>query len=111
MHGRCLIIVNSLLARPFQAMDITLTPDALDAARRDLSGGERLRIAVAGGCGAMGFRLAASRRRAEGDLDLDIEGVPLTLDRQAVSELDGATLDYDEDEGFLIDHPAWGRSC
>ena len=92
-------------------MDITLTPAARDAAHRDLTGDERLRIAFAGGCGAMGFRLAASRRRAEGDLDLELDGVPLTLDRQAVSELAGATLDYDEDEGFVIDHPAWGRSC
>lgn len=92
-------------------MDITLTHSARTAARRDLAPGERLRIAFAGGCGAMGFRLAASRRRAEGDLDLEIDGVPLVLDRQAASELGGATLDHDEDEGFVIDHPAWGRSC
>ncbi len=118
MHGRCLIIVNRSRSGPFPArvatstaMDITLTPAALDAARRDLSPGESLRVAFAGGCGAMGFRLAASRRSAEGDLALEVDGVPLVLDRQAASELGGATLDYDEDEGFVLDHPAWGRSC
>jgi len=92
-------------------MEITLTPAARDAALRDLGTGEHLRIAFAGGCGAMGFRLAPSRRGAEGDLELDLDGIPLLLDRQAASELAGATLDYDEDEGFVIDHPTWGRSC
>lgn len=92
-------------------MDISLTSAAREAARRDLGAGVHLRIAFAGGCGAMGFRLAASRRGAEGDLALELDGVPLLLDRQAVSELGGARLDYDEDQGFFIDHPAWGRSC
>jgi Fe-S cluster assembly iron-binding protein IscA len=92
-------------------MEITLTPAAREAAERDLAPGEHLRIAFAGGCGAMGFRLAASRRSAEGDLRVELAGIPVLLDRQAVSELGGATLDYDEDEGFVIDHPTWGRSC
>ena len=92
-------------------MDLTLTPTAREAALRDLATGEHLRIAFAGGCGAMGFRLAPSRRSTEGDLRLELDGVPILLDRQAVSELAGAVLDYDEDEGFLLDHPAWGQSC
>ena len=92
-------------------MEIHLTPAARDAARHDLAPDEYLRIAFAGGCGALGFRLAASRRRVEGDLRLDLEGVPVLLDRQAVRELDGAVLDHDEDEGFVLDHPAWGVSC
>ncbi len=92
-------------------MNVTLTPAALEAARRDLGPDEHLRIAFAGGCGAMGFRLAASRRAAEGDLPVELDGVRLLLDRQAVRELDGAVLDYDEDEGFVLDHPAWGLSC
>ena len=92
-------------------MDITLTPAALEAARRDLASDEALRIAFAGGCGAMGFRLAPSRRRVEGDLRLDLDGVPVLLDRRAADELEGAVLDYDEDEGFVLDHPSWGVSC
>lgn len=90
---------------------MTLTATAREAARRDLAEGEVLRIAFAGGCGALGYRLAAARRTQEGDLLLEVAGVPLALDRRAAAELAGATLDYDPDEGFVLDHPAWGRSC
>ncbi len=92
-------------------MEITLTPAAREAARRDLGPGEHLRIAFAGGCGAMGFRLGATRLVAEGDLRLEWDGVTLALDRMAARELDGAILDHDEEDGFVLDHPAWGRSC
>jgi Fe-S cluster assembly iron-binding protein IscA len=90
---------------------MSLTPAALAAAERDLPAGQALRIAFAGGCGAMGFRLSATRRIDEDDLRLEVDGVPVLLDRLAAAELDGATLDFDEDEGFLLDHPAWGVSC
>ncbi len=92
-------------------MEITLTPAAREAAERDLGPEHSLRIAFAGGCGALGFRLAAARRSAEGDLEVELDGVSLLLDPQAVRELPGAVLDYDSEEGFFIDHPAWGRSC
>lgn len=92
-------------------MDLDLTPAARQAAERDLSPGQFLRIAFAGGCGAMGFRLAATRSRAEDDVRVDLGSVTVMLDRRAAAELQGATLDYDEDEGFLINHPAWGISC
>jgi Fe-S cluster assembly iron-binding protein IscA len=90
---------------------LLLSPAAAIAARRDLASGERLRIAFAGGCGAMGFRIAPARRAAEGDLELELDGVGVLLDRRAAAELAGATLDYDEDEGFVLAHPAWGVSC
>jgi Fe-S cluster assembly iron-binding protein IscA len=90
---------------------MALTAAAREAASRDLAPGEALRIAFAGGCGAFGFRLAAARRPLEDDLSIEVEGVPVLLDRQAAAELDGATLDYDEGEGFRLDHPAWGGSC
>ena len=93
------------------AVLLLLSPTAAAAARRDLAPDERLRIAFAGGCGAMGFRIAPVRRAAEGDLELELDGVPVLLDRRAVAELEGATLDYDEDEGFVLDHPSWGVSC
>lgn len=92
-------------------MEMTLTPAAREAAARDLGPGESLRIAFAGGCGALGFRLSATRRRNEDDLDLDLDGVPVLLDPKAVAELDGAALDYDDEEGFVLDHPAWGVAC
>ncbi len=92
-------------------MEITLTPAARAAARRDLGPDEHLRIAFAGGCGAMGFRLGATRRIADGDLRLERDGVAVVLDRMAARELDGAVLDHDDEDGFVLDHPAWGRSC
>ncbi len=92
-------------------MELTLTPAAVAAAERDLEPGASLRIAFAGGCGAMGFRLAGTRSVAVDDLRLTLEGIPVALDRMAASQLDGATLDYDEDEGFRLDHPAWGVAC
>jgi Fe-S cluster assembly iron-binding protein IscA len=92
-------------------MELHLTPAARAAAERDLRTGESIRIAFAGGCGAMGFRLAGTRRVDADDLRLTVDGIALALDRMAASQLDGATLDYDEDEGFRVDHPSWGISC
>lgn len=92
-------------------MEMTLSATARDAAHRDLPEGGALRIAFAGGCGALGFRLSAVRRGDPDDLRLEVDRVPILLDRLAARELDGATLDYDEDEGFTLDHPRWGVSC
>jgi Fe-S cluster assembly iron-binding protein IscA len=92
-------------------MEIQLSPSARHAAERDLAPGEMLRIAFAGGCGAMGFRLAPTRRGDAEDLRLELGAVTLLLDHMASRELDGATLDYSEEEGFSLDHPRWGISC
>ena len=92
-------------------MELTLSSTAKAAIERDLAPGQILRIAFAGGCGALGFRLSTPRRGNEGDLTVVLPEVTIFLDRQAANELDGATLDFDEDEGFLLDHPAWGVSC
>ena len=59
----------------------------------------------------MGFRLSPSRRKLDGDLPVELPEVVVLLDRQAAKELDGAVLDYREDEGFLLDHPSWGSTC
>jgi Fe-S cluster assembly iron-binding protein IscA len=90
---------------------IAVTSAAVAAAERDLATGERLRIAFAGGCGAMGFRIGPSRRSVDGDVEVAGGGLLLLLDRRSAAELDGATLDYDDDEGFRLDHPQWGLSC
>ncbi len=92
-------------------MRLDLTPAAREAALRDLAPGQRLRIAFAGGCGALGFRIAATRRESDDETRLELEGVTLLLDRQAVRELDGAKIDWDEDEGYRVEHPRWGAAC
>ena len=92
-------------------MRLELTEAARLAAQRDLGAERVLRVAFAGGCGALGFRLSTPRRGYDGDRRVDLGEITVYLDRQAVSELDGATLDFDEDEGFVLDHPSWGASC
>jgi len=92
-------------------MNLTLSDAARKAIRNQLEPGTVLRVAFAGGCGALGFRLSTPRRCNPGDLRLDLAEVAVYLDRQAVAELDGATVDYDADEGFVLDHPSWGISC
>ncbi|MCB1056090.1 MAG: hypothetical protein KDD11_11360 [Acidobacteria bacterium] len=92
-------------------MNMTLSPAATEAALRDLAPGQALRIAFAGGCGAMGFRLAPAGRAYDDDLRLELGPVTLLLDRMAARELDGAVLDYDPHEGFVLDHPQWGTAC
>lgn len=92
-------------------MELTLSSAARAAVERDLAPGQILRIAFAGGCGALGFRLSTPRRGNDGDLTVVLPEVTIFLDRLAANELDGATLDFVEDEGFVLDHPAWGVSC
>jgi Fe-S cluster assembly iron-binding protein IscA len=92
-------------------MELTLSSGARQAIERDLAPGQILRIAFAGGCGALGFRLSTPRRGNDGDLTVVLPEVTIFLDRQAANELDGATLDFDDEEGFVLDHPAWGVSC
>lgn len=92
-------------------MQLTLSEAARQAVSSDLGPDQVLRVAFAGGCGALGFRLSTPRRGNDGDLRLELPEVTVYLDRQAATELDGATLDYDEDEGFVLDHPRWGVSC
>jgi len=92
-------------------MELTLSDAARAAVVEDLGPQQVLRIAFAGGCGALGFRLSTPRRGNDGDVTVELPEVTVFLDRQAASELDGATLDYDEEEGFFLDHPSWGVSC
>jgi len=90
---------------------LSLTETAREAARRDLAPGEFLRIAFAGGCGAVGFRLSSVRRPMEGDVALSVDGVPILLDAMAAQELGNATLDYGEEHGFELQHARWGVAC
>jgi Fe-S cluster assembly iron-binding protein IscA len=92
-------------------MHLTLSDRAKEAVAKDLGPHQVLRIAFAGGCGALGFRLSTPRRGNDGDVKIELPEVTVHLDAQAASELDGATLDYDEEEGFFLDHPSWGVSC
>jgi Fe-S cluster assembly iron-binding protein IscA len=86
-------------------MNISLSPAAAEHLTED-AGGRILRIAFTTGCGGSGYRLSYASEAADGDEVANVDGVPIALDSMAASRLDGAVIQYDEDEdGFLLDHP------
>lgn len=86
-------------------MNITLSPAAAEHLTEE-AGGRILRIAFTTGCGGSGYRLSYASEAAEGDEVANVGGVPIALDSMAASRLDGAVIQYDEDEdGYLLDHP------
>lgn len=84
---------------------IRLSEPAAPALREDLAG-RVLRIAFTTGCGGSGYRLTPEDAPRTGDTILDVDGVTIALDDMASSNLDGAVLVLDEEEGgYLLDHP------
>ncbi len=84
----------------------------LDAEGRD---DLRLRIAVQpGGCAGLQYQLFFDERSLDGDLEQDLHGVPLVIDRMSAPYLGGATIDFKdtiEEQGFTIDNPNAGGGC
>jgi len=86
-------------------MNLSLSPEAAEHLGRDLSG-RMLRIAFTTGCGGSGYRLSYADEATEGDEIVSLDGVQVALDSMAASRLDGAVINYDEEEdGYLLDHP------
>jgi Fe-S cluster assembly iron-binding protein IscA len=68
--------------------------------------GRVLRIAFTTGCGGSGYRLSYASEPNDGDQLVDLGGIRVALDDMAASRLDGAVIQYDEEEdGYLLDHP------
>lgn len=85
--------------------DISLTPVAREHLREELSD-KLLRIAFTTGCGGSGYRLSSTSEPQEDDVVLDIDGFKVALDDMSATRLDGAIIDYsDEEEGYILDHP------
>ena len=92
-------------ARRTSRMNISLTPSAAEHLARD-AGGRVLRIAFTTGCGGSGYRLSYASGALDEDEVKTVDGVTIALDTMAASRLDGAVIQYDQDEdGFLLDHP------
>ena len=86
-------------------MNISLSPAAAEHLAED-AGGRLLRIAFTTGCGGSGYRLSYASEAADGDEVASVDGIPIALDSMAASRLDGAVIEYDEEEdGFLLEHP------
>lgn len=75
----------------------------------------RLRVAVQpGGCSGMQYQLFFDERSLDGDAEVQIQGVPLVMDRMSVPYLGGATIDFTdtiEQQGFTIDNPNAEGGC
>lgn len=86
-------------------LEITVSP----AAREHLTDELRdmmLRIAFTTGCGGSGYRLSSASEPQEGDVVLDLDGIHIALDDMSAKRLNGAVIDYsDEEDGYVLDHP------
>ena len=99
---------------------ISLTPVAA-AKVKDLMAEEAdgeslvLRLAIqGGGCSGFQYGLGFDSGAAEGDLELELEGVRVVVDPFSAPYLQGATVDFlntIEEAGFKIDNPNAAASC
>jgi iron-sulfur cluster assembly protein len=98
---------------------ISLTPGAAAKVRELLAeepDGDALvlRVAIQGG-GCSGFQYGLGFDSvAEGDLELELEGVPVAVDPFSAPYLRGTTIDFlntIQESGFKIDNPNATASC
>jgi iron-sulfur cluster assembly protein len=99
---------------------MTLTPVAAAKVKELLAeepDGEAMVLRVAiqgGGCSGFQYGLGFDTGVAEGDVELQLEGVPVVVDPFSVPYLRGATIDYLnglQESGFKIDNPNAVSSC
>ena len=108
-----------IIERPTETL-ITLTPVAASKIRELLSeeaDGEALVLRVAiqgGGCSGFQYGLGFDSGPAEGDHELELEGIPVVVDQFSAPYLQGTTIDFLtglQESGFKIDNPNAVSSC
>src|SRR3989337_3417975 len=74
-----------------------------------------LRVAIqGGGCSGFQYGLGFDAGAAEGDVELELEGIPVVVDPYSAPYLRGTTIDYlntIQEAGFKIDNPNAVSSC
>jgi Fe-S cluster assembly iron-binding protein IscA len=90
-------------------MTLTITPDARRAIDAWLAldpSRPALRLSFAGGCGALGYRLAPAATGARpGERTIEIDGLTIYADFKAASDLEGARIEAgDTPEDILVVH-------
>jgi len=97
---------------------ITLTPVAAEKIKELLAEETEpvvLRVAIqGGGCSGFQYGLGFDSSAAEGDLELELEGVPVVIDPFSAPYLRGTTIDFlntIQESGFKIDNPNAVSSC
>ena len=108
-----------IIERPTDTL-ITLTPVAASKIRELLAeepDGEALVLRVAiqgGGCSGFQYGLGFDSAPAEGDHELELEGIPVVVDPFSAPYLQGTTIDFLtglQESGFKIDNPNAVSSC
>ncbi|HEY2167084.1 MAG TPA: iron-sulfur cluster insertion protein ErpA [Jatrophihabitantaceae bacterium] len=107
------------LGAPATTVGLQLTEGAAVKVRAllDQEGRDDLRLRVAvqpGGCSGLQYQLFFDERSLDGDLELDLSGVPVVVDRMSGPYLGGATIDFTdtiEQQGFTIDNPNASGGC
>jgi iron-sulfur cluster assembly accessory protein len=102
---------------PTTAVSLTATAAVKVRALLDQEGRDDLRLRVAvqpGGCSGFQYQLFFDERSLDGDVEIDINGVPIVVDRMSAPYLGGATIDFTdtiEQQGFTIDNPNASGGC
>jgi iron-sulfur cluster assembly accessory protein len=102
---------------PATAVELTENAAGKVRALLDQEGRDDLRLRVAvqpGGCSGLQYQLFFDERSLDGDLELDLHGVPVVIDRMSAPYLGGATIDFTdtiEQQGFTIDNPNASGGC
>jgi iron-sulfur cluster assembly protein len=99
---------------------LTLTPGAAQKIKQLMAeepDGDSLVLRVAiqgGGCSGFQYGLGFDSGSAEGDIELELEGVNVVVDPFSAPYLQGSTVDFlntIEESGFKIDNPNAVASC
>ena len=99
---------------------ISLTPVAAAKIRElmaeeDDAGTLVLRVQIqGGGCSGFQYGLGFDAGSAEGDVELELEGIPVVVDPYSAPYLRGTTIDFlnsIQEAGFKIDNPNAVSSC
>lgn len=98
---------------------ITITDSAVDKLKDILAEENnpslKLRVFVqGGGCSGMQYGFTLDEEQAEDDWELDVSGVKVLVDSMSGGYLQGATIDYKEDQygsSFAIQNPSAVTTC
>ena len=111
--------IMEIVERPTDTL-ITLTPVAASKIRELIAeepDGEALVLRVAiqgGGCSGFQYGLGFDSGPAEGDHELELEGIQVVVDQFSAPYLQGTTIDFLtglQESGFKIENPNAVSSC
>ena len=107
----------AIIEHPTETL-ITLTPVAAAKIKALLAEETEpvvLRVAIqGGGCSGFQYGLGFDSSAAEGDIELELEGVPVVIDPFSAPYLRGTTIDFlntIQESGFKIENPNAVSSC